>query len=70
VLTNAVWDADRKSAELDFSSALAMNLDEALADRAIPNVETLVRAHLSVRGRQQRQRPNLGVQHERWACAE
>jgi hypothetical protein len=38
VLTNAVWNADRKSADLDFSSALAMNLDQAVTDGAIPDI--------------------------------
>lgn len=35
VLTNAVWEAERKSSYLDFRSALAMNLEQAIADGAI-----------------------------------
>jgi hypothetical protein len=37
VLTNATWDAAHRSADLDFSSALAMNLEQAIADEAIPD---------------------------------
>jgi hypothetical protein len=37
VLTNATWDAAYRSADLDFSSALAMNLEQAIADEAIPD---------------------------------
>ncbi len=36
VLTNATWDAAHRSTDLDFSSALAMNLEQAIADGAIP----------------------------------
>jgi hypothetical protein len=38
VLTNAVWDAELRSADLDFTSALAMNLEQAVADGAVPDV--------------------------------
>jgi hypothetical protein len=38
VLTNSTWDAERRSADLDFTSALAMNLEQAVADGAIPDV--------------------------------
>jgi hypothetical protein len=37
VPTNAIWDAAHRSADLDFSSALAMNLEQAIADGAIPD---------------------------------
>jgi hypothetical protein len=39
LLTNSVWNAQRRSASLDFTSALAMNLDLAVADGAILSVE-------------------------------
>jgi hypothetical protein len=38
VLTNATWDAAHRSADLDFRSSLAMNLEQAIADGAIPDV--------------------------------
>src|SRR5205807_6400952 len=38
VWTNAVWDAERRSADFDFTSALAMTLEQAVADGAIPDV--------------------------------
>lgn len=38
LLTNALWNADSKEAELDFRSALAMSLDQAISDGAIPDV--------------------------------
>lgn len=38
LLTNATWDPAHRSADLDFSSALAMNLEQAIADGAIPDV--------------------------------
>jgi hypothetical protein len=38
VLTNAVWEAERHSVDLDFTSALAMNLEQAVDDGAIPDV--------------------------------
>jgi hypothetical protein len=38
VLTNSTWDAEQRSADLDFTSALAMNLEQAVADGAIPDV--------------------------------
>lgn len=41
VLTNSVWSAGEQSADLDFSTAVAMNLDQAVADGAIPDVERL-----------------------------
>jgi hypothetical protein len=38
LLTNATWDAAHRSADLDFSTALSMNLEQAIADEAIPGV--------------------------------
>ena len=37
LLTNATWDAAHRSADLDFNSALAMSLEQAIADEAIPD---------------------------------
>jgi len=38
LLTNAVWDAESRSAKLDFGSAIAMNLEQAISDGAISDV--------------------------------
>jgi hypothetical protein len=39
ILTNAVYDPNEEKARLDFSSAIAMNLDRAKSDGAIQSVE-------------------------------
>src|SRR6266540_240667 len=39
ILTNSVWSAGTESADLDLKTAVAMNLDQAVADGAIPDVE-------------------------------